>query len=87
MLDEGLLICLDNLLVFSTDIELRYNDVCKTLEQLCENHLKAKGSKCEFAVTKVEYLAHIVKNGTIAIVTEKIHAVYYWSDPILVKQL
>ena len=62
ILDESLLIYLDNLLVFNADIELHYNDICKTLERLCENILKAKGSKCEFSVTKVEYLGHIVEN-------------------------
>ena len=45
--------------------------------------LKAKGSKCVFAVTKVEYLGHIVENGTVAMDPEKICAVVdcqflYW---------
>ena len=71
MLDESLLVYLDNLLVFSADIELHYDDIHKTLEQLCENKLKAKGSKCEFAVPKVEYLGHIVENRTVAMDPEK----------------
>ena len=54
ILDENLLVYLNNLLVFSADIELYYDDVCKALEQLCENKLKSKVSKCEFAVFKVE---------------------------------
>ena len=48
--------------------------------------LKAKGSKCEFSVTKVEYLGHIVENGTVAMDPEKICAVVDWPVPILVKQ-
>ena len=66
MLDESLLVYLDNLFVFSTDIESHYDDICKALEWLCEKKLKAKGSKCEFIVTKVEYLGHIVENRTLA---------------------
>ena len=61
--------------------------MCKSLEQLYEHKLKAKGSKCEFAATKVEYLGHIVENGTIAMYPEKICAVEDWPVPILIKQL
>ena len=42
MLDEGLLVYLDDLLVFSINIELYNDDIYKTLEQLCENKLKSK---------------------------------------------
>ena len=87
MLDENLLFYLDNLLVFSVDIELHYDDICKALEQLCKYHLKAKGSKCEFVVTKVEYLGHILENRAVAMDPEKIHTVVYWTVPILIKQL
>ena len=45
ILDESLLVYPDDLLVFSADIESHYNDIHKTLEQLDENKLKAKGSK------------------------------------------
>ena len=66
---------LDDLLVFSTDIESYYYDVYKTLELLHKNKLKAKGSQCEFFVTKVKYLGHIVKSGTVTMDPEKICAV------------
>ena len=72
MLDESLLVYLDNLLVFSADIESHYDNIFKTLEPLHENKLKAKGSKREFAVSKVTYLSHIVENGTVAMDPEKI---------------
>ena len=52
-----------------------------------ENKIKKKVSKCEFAVTRVEYLVYIVKNGTIAMDPEKIFAVVDWPVPILIKQL
>ena len=75
------MVYLDDLLVFSADIELHYNDIYKTLEQLCDNHLNAKGSKCKFAVPKVEYLSYIVENGTVAMDPEKFRAVVEW--PVL----
>ena len=35
MLDESLLVSFDDLTVFSANIESYYDDICKTLEQLC----------------------------------------------------
>ena len=87
MLDESLLVYLDALLIFSTDIESHYDNVCTSLEWLCENKLKAEGSNCEFSIIKVEYLGHIVENGTVDMDPEKIFAVVNWLLPVLVKQL
>ena len=42
ILDENLLVYLDNLLIFSTNVKLYYYDVCKTMEWLNENNLKVK---------------------------------------------
>ena len=53
---------------------------------MCENKLKVKGSKCKSAVTKVNYLSHIVEYGTVVMDPEKICAVVDWPVPILVKQ-
>ena len=45
MLDESLLVYINDLLVFSPDIDLYYGDVKKLLLRLCEHMLKAKGNK------------------------------------------
>ena len=87
MLDEGLLVYLDDLIVFSINIKLYNDDIHKTLEQLCEKKLKVKGSKCQSSVSKVKYLGQIVENGTVAIDSEKIRVVADWPVPILLKQL
>ena len=49
--------------------------------------MKAKGNKYVFAVTKVEYLHHIVANGTLAMDPEKVRAVASWPPPKSVKSL
>ena len=87
ILDKSLLVYFDYILVFSDDIEIYYDEIHKTLEQLHENKLKAKSTKCEFSVTKVEYFNHIVKNGTVAMDSEKIRVVVTWPVLIPVKQL
>ena len=54
---------------------------------ICEKKLKAKGSKCEFAVSKFEYLSHTIENGTVAMDLERIRAVVDWPVAVSVKQL
>ena len=46
MFDKSLLVYFDGLLIFSTDIESYYDDIYKIMEQLHENKLKTKSSKC-----------------------------------------
>ena len=75
ILDESLLVYLDKLLVFSLDIDSHYADIKKILLWLHKHVLKAKGSKCVFSVMKVEYIGHLVSNGTVAMDPEKVHAV------------
>ena len=73
--------------LYSAVIELHYNDIYKSLEELHEKKLKATGRKCEFAVTKVEYFGHIVKNGTVAMDPERIRVVVDYPLNIPVRQL
>ena len=87
MMDESLLVYLDNLLIFSSDIDSHYADVRKMLLQLCEHIFEAKSSKFIFSAMKLKYLGHIVINITIAMNPEKVRAVVSWPPPILVKSL
>ena len=53
---------------------------------IVQKQVKAKSRKHEFIVTKVEYLGYIVENVTVAMDSEKSHAVVNWPVTILVKQ-
>ena len=81
MLDERLLVYLDDLLVYSESLDQHLIDVRQTLQRLRDNQLKAKRSKCEFAVQHVEYLGHIIAKGTVAMDPSKVSAVREWPVP------
>ena len=59
MLDESLLVYLDNLLIFSTDIESHYDDVHKNLEQLHQNKLRQKVASVNLLLPKLSTLAKL----------------------------
>ena len=57
------------------------------VDRLRRNNLKIKLSKCKFAKTKIEYLSHVIENGTISPNPAKIAAVKNIKPPRNVKQL
>ena len=67
MLDEGwLVIYMDNMLLFSKDIETHQECTHHVLQHLHENDLYLKPEKCLFDVNKVEFLELIIKLDTLA---------------------
>ena len=52
-----------------------------------EHNLFAKGSKCEFATDKVEYLGHYIAADGVSTDPNKIQAVADWPIPQTLKQL
>jgi hypothetical protein len=59
------LVYLDDILIFSNDEESHRKHVELVIQRLREYNLKIKPSKCKFARSKLEYLSHIIENGTI----------------------
>ena len=59
------LVYLDDILIFSNDEESHKKHVELVIQRLREYNLKIKPSKCKFARSKLEYLSHIIENGTI----------------------
>jgi hypothetical protein len=57
------------------------------LQILRDNQLTAKMSKCDFAVSQVEYLGHIISNIGVAINPAKIKYMQTWPQQKTIKQL
>ena len=51
------------------------------LQALREHQLYAKFSKCEFWLTKVKFLGHVVSGSGVSVVLEKVEAVMIWERP------
>ena len=51
------------------------------LQNLKENHLYEKFSKCEFYKDKIQYLGHIILEQGLVVDPEKIKSIREWSVP------
>lgn len=78
---------LDDILIFSPDLDTHQTHVCQVLSHLLQKHLFVKAKKCSFHMTSVSFLGHIVNKGTIGMDPEKISAVRDWPTPENRKQL
>ena len=75
---ETLLIYLDDVIIFSKDVESHLQRLGEVFNRLREANLKLKPSKCKLLQTEVEYLGHIVSGEGISTDPAKIETVYNW---------
>ena len=80
-LDDFVIVYLDDILIYSPDITTHKQHLHQVLQRLHDNKWYCKLKKCDFAQTSVEYLGHIISNGTIAIDKDKMKAVAKWPTP------
>jgi len=78
---------LDDVIIYSESDDDHLKDVQMIIERLRQYNLKIKLSKCKFAKRKIEYLSHIIHNGTLSTNPEKVSAVTNFKRPTTVKQL
>jgi hypothetical protein len=78
---------MDDILIFSHSIDDHVNDVKRVLERFSENGLKLKLKKCQFGLSRVKYLGHIVSKEGIQVNPEKVECVLAMPPPQNVKGL
>ena len=81
------LIYLDDIIIFSSNFEEHLEKLQAVFQRLSNNHLKLKGSKCEFFKSQVSYLGHIVSEEGIRTDPSKIEVVKTWPVPKSVKDV
>jgi RNase H-like domain found in reverse transcriptase/Reverse transcriptase (RNA-dependent DNA polymerase) len=86
-LRKFVLVFFDDILIYSPNIELHQQHLSKVLQTLQEHQLKAKQSKCEFGVHKVEYLGHVISANGVSTDPSKIEAMQRWLVPKTLKEL
>lgn len=86
-LRKYLLVFFDDILIYSPDWETHLEHVQSALEVLQEQSLLIKKTKCDFGVSSVEYLGHIISSARVAIDPRKISSMREWSQPKTLKQL
>ena len=66
-LDKFVVVYLDDILVYSKNEEEHAEHLWLVLEKLREHQLYAKYSKCEFWLSEVTYLGHVISKDGIAV--------------------
>ncbi|QNQ00124.1 Retrovirus-related Pol polyprotein from transposon 17.6 [Yarrowia lipolytica] len=80
-LDKTVCVYLDDIIIFSKDVESHQKHVEEVLDRLREQKFYAKKSKCEFFKDKMEFLGHVVSAEGIEACPEKVKAVEEWPQP------
>ena len=79
--DQFVVVFIDDILVYSKDRESHDTHLRVVLEILRKEQLYAKLSKCEFWLTEVSFLGHIVSKEGIRVYPKKIEVVVEWKPP------
>ena len=72
---------LDNIFMFSRDVNEHLQHLRLVFELLCKEKLMVKQQKCEFGKTCINYLGHVVENGTVYVGPDKVSWVQTWPKP------
>ena len=86
-LDKFCTVYLDDILVFSATPKEHFFHLRWVFERLRAHHLRAKMKKCEFGLSELQYLGHIVSGQGISADPAKVSALKTWPSPENVKDL
>jgi hypothetical protein len=77
-LDRFVVVFIDDVLVFSRTMEEHEEHLRLVLEKLRSNQMYAKFSKCEFWLTEVAFLGHVISAGGVSVDLGKVKDVLNW---------
>ncbi len=86
MLNRGVIVYIDNILIYSTSLEDHIKQVRAVLRRLIDHQLYAKAEKCEFHQESVSFLGYVISSGGVAMEDKKIHNVVNWPQPTTLKE-
>lgn len=78
---------LDDILIFSRNLDEHRRHVRLVLQRLLENKLYVKAEKCEFHSSSVSFLGFVIAGGEVRPDPAKVRAVVEWPVPTTRKQL
>jgi hypothetical protein len=86
-LDKFVVVFIDDILVYSKREEEHVEHLRMVLEKLRANRLYAKFSKCEFWLTQVALLGHVISARVVLIDSGKVREVLSWMPPTNVSKI
>ena len=87
MLNVCVVVYLDNILIYSEDMESHQQHVQEVLRCLRLHHLFSKPEKCEFHLDSVEYLGYRLSPEGLTMSPDKIQTISDWPEPRKVKDI
>jgi hypothetical protein len=86
-LDRFVVVFIDDILVFSKTMEEYEEHLRLVLEKLRSNQLYAKFSKCEFWITEVTFIGHVISTGGVSVDPGNVKDVLNWMPPTTVLEI
>ena len=86
-LDDFVISYIDDILIFSNNIEEHHEHVAKVLKKLLDNNLYVKLEKCEFDVPETTFLGYVISKEGMKMDKDKVKAILDWPIPSNVKEV
>ena len=87
LLDHGLLIYLDDILIYSKTQEEHKTLLQKVFKLLQQNQLYIKESKCSLFLESVEFLGHVISAEGVSVEQGKTDAIKQWPVPTCLNEI
>ena len=86
-LDKFVVVFIDDILIYSKSEEEHEQHLRLVLEKLKEHQLYAKFSKCDFWLSEVKFLGHVISAQGVAVDPSNVESVTKWTPPKTVSQI
>nr|AAT69617.1 putative polyprotein [Oryza sativa Japonica Group] len=86
-LDKFVVVFIDDILIYSKSEDEHEEHLRLVLEKLKEHQLYAKFSKCDFWLSEVKFLGHIISAQGVAVDPSNVESVTKWTPPKTVSQI
>ena len=87
MLDVTVIVYLDNILIYSDNLEDHKKHVREVLHHLRKHGLYTKPEKCEFHTDTTEYLGYCLSPAGLTMAQNKVNIIHDWPEPQKVRDI
>ena len=86
-LDQFVVVFIDDILIYSPSEEAHEQQLRTVLQMLRDNQLYGKASKCEFWLSEVKFLGHVISEKGVSVDPTKVEAVMNWKQPKSISEI